>query len=146
MRPIHKLLVPIDFSPDSTAALDWAIGFAKKFSAEIDLLHSYEPGRMITLYGVGFPGTLDDEMRHAAQKRLSEAAHRVASESIHVREHIVREPPDEAIVEHAAKQGADMIIMGSRGHTGLAHVLLGSVAERTIRRAPCPVLVVKHEE
>lgn len=146
MRPFHKLLVPIDFSPDSAAAIDWAIGLARKLGAEIDLLHSYEPGTLITLYGVGFPGTLDDEMRRAAQKQLSGVAHRVASEGIHVREHVVRDPPEEAIVEHAEKLSADLIVMGSRGRSGPAHVLLGSVAERTSRRAPCPVLVVKHAE
>jgi nucleotide-binding universal stress UspA family protein len=146
MRPIHRLLVPIDFSPDSEAALDWAIGFARKLGAEIDLLHSYEPGTLITLYGVGFPDTLDDELRRAAQKQLSEVAHRVASEGIHVREHVVREPPDQAIAEQAEKLAADMIVMGSRGRRGFAHVMLGSVAERTIRRAQCGVVAVKREE
>jgi nucleotide-binding universal stress UspA family protein len=146
MRPIRKLLVPVDFSPDSAAVLDWAIGFARKLGAEIDLLHSYEIPPLDTLYGVGFPGSLDDELRRAAKTQLSELAHHVASEGIHVREHVVRDPPAEAIVEHAEKLGADLIVMGSRGRSGLAHVLLGSVAERTIQRAPCPVLAVKYAE
>ena len=59
---------------------------------------------------------------------------------------VVRGDPDDAIVEYAREHGADLIVMGSHGHTGLRHLLMGSVAEHVLRHAPCPVLIVRHLE
>ena len=145
MQSIRRILVPVDFSPDSSAALDWAIGFARKLAAEIDLLHSYELSPLVSLYGVGFPGSLDDELRRAAEKKLADFAHRARAEGIRVRVSVVRDPAADAILEHAEELGSDLIVIGARGQSRLPHILLGSVAERVIGRAACPVLAVRSE-
>lgn len=59
---------------------------------------------------------------------------------------MVRDDPDDVILDYAQAHGADLIVMGSHGHTGLRHLLMGSVAEHVLRHAPCPVLVVHHLE
>jgi nucleotide-binding universal stress UspA family protein len=143
MQPIRKILVPVDFSDHSARALDHAIGLAKVFGAEIDLLHSYEVTPIVTLYGVGYPATLDADLRGAATQRLSTWREKALGEGLTVRQHVVSSPASEAIVDLAKEMGVDLIVMGTRGLRGLKHVMLGSVAERTLRRAPCPVLTVR---
>lgn len=143
MRAIRKILVPVDFSEHSARALEMAIGLAKMFGAEIELMHSYEVTPIVTLYGVGYPETLDADLRAAALRRISEWTEKVQREGVAVRQHVVSSFPAEAIVDLADELEVDLIVMGTRGLRGLKHVMLGSVAERTLRRASCPVLTVK---
>jgi len=145
MAPYRKILVPVDFSEHSARALDHAIALAKAFGAEIALLHSYEVMPIVTLYGVGYPDSLDAELREAATKRLAGWREKVAGEGITVSDRVVSGPPAEEIHDVALDLGVDLIVMGTRGLRGLKHVMLGSVAERTLRRAPCPVLAVKDD-
>jgi len=144
MKEISKILVPVDFSSPSRRALDEAIGLAEVFGAEIHLLHCYQinPGVM-SPYGVVVPETYDYEVRIAALQRLSEWRDEVRAQNIIAKEHITALPPFAEIAAMAEKLGADLIVMGTRGLTGFKHALLGSVAERTIRIAPCPVLTGK---
>ena len=150
MKEIRKILVPVDFSDHSARALDEAIGFAKIFKAEMHLLHCYQinPGAMapyaMAPYGIVIPESFEHDVRMAALQRLSEWRDKVKAEGITVQEHITAHFPSEEIAAMAEKLPADLIVMGTRGLTGFKHVLLGSVAERTIRIAPCPVLTVKH--
>jgi nucleotide-binding universal stress UspA family protein len=137
------LLVPIDFSAHSAAALDAAIELARG-GGRVHLLHAYEvPLGSIPPYGVALPEPLLAQVRDAAARRLEKAAHRVEGAGVACQTHLVHGPPAGAISEAAAAVGADLIVIGTRGLTGFKHVLLGSVAERTIRTAPCPVLTVK---
>jgi nucleotide-binding universal stress UspA family protein len=142
---IRKILVPIDFSEHSRRALDEAIGFAKEFGAELHLLHCYQlhPSALAP-YGVVIPENLDRDLRMAALRRLSEWRDKANAQGVRVQEHVTGHFPSEEISALAETLGADLIVMGTRGMTGLKHVLLGSVAERTIRIAPCPVLTVKN--
>jgi nucleotide-binding universal stress UspA family protein len=147
MKEIHKILVPVDFSSHSRRALDEAIGLAKVFRAEIHLLHCYQiinPGA-ISPYGVVVPESYDFEVRTAALQQLSKWRDKVRAQKILAHEHVTAHSPSTEIAVLAGKIGADLIVMGTRGLTGLKHVLLGSVAERAIRIAPCPVLTVKDE-
>jgi universal stress protein A len=146
MKEIHKILVPVDFSDPSQIALDEAIEFARKFRAEIHLLHCYQihPEAVIAPYGIVVPETLEHDVRMAALKRLSEWRDKAIAAGCKAFEHISAHFPSEAITETADRLGADLIVMGTRGLSGLKHVLLGSVAERTLRTAKCPVLVVKN--
>jgi len=146
MEAIRRILVPVDFSEHSERALEHAIGLAKVFGAEIELLHSYEVTPIVTLYGVGYPETLDRDLREAATRRLAEWCEKVQTEAVPVRQHVVPSFPAEAIVDQAGELDVDLIVMGTRGLSGLRHVMLGSVAERVLRRAPCPVLTVKEPE
>lgn len=141
---ITKILVPVDFSDHASKALDYAIELAKKFGASVQLLHSY-PINVggISPYGMVLPESFDRDIRAAASKQLDEWAVRVRDAGIEVETTVTPQFPSEAISRHAEESGVDLIVMGTRGLTGLKHVLLGSVAERTLRIAPCPVLSVK---
>jgi nucleotide-binding universal stress UspA family protein len=146
MFTVSKILVPVDFSPHSEAALDAAIEIAKKFEASVHLLHAY-PIHVggVTPYGVTLPDTLERDWRKSAQTQLDGLAERVAQAGLHASASLSPSPAAAAVVETAEEMGSDLIVMGTRGLSGLSHVLLGSVAERTLRLAPCPVLTVKAE-
>ena len=141
---IRKILVPVDFSDHSHRALEEAIGLAKAFSAQLHLLHCYQihPGT-VSPYGIIIPETFEHDIRMAALQRLSEWREKASAQGVRVQEHITAHFPAEEIAAMADHLGVDVIVMGTRGLTGLKHVLLGSVAERTIRLAKCPVLTVK---
>ena len=142
MRFSH-ILVPIDFSDHSAHALDHAIELAKHFEGKIHLLHCYAVYRgTVTPYGVSVPESFDRECRDAAQSGTRQWADKVAAEGVEVDSTISKAVPADAIPQIAEEIGADLIVMGSRGLTGLKHVVLGSVAERTVRHATCPVLTV----
>lgn len=144
MRAIRKILVPVDFSDCSGAALDVAIGFAKAFGAEVHLLHCYQvTPATVAPYGIVVPETFEHDVRMAALRRLGEQRAKVGDAGLEVQEHLSAHYPAEEIAKLAEKLDIDLIVMGTRGLTGLKHVLLGSVAERTVRAAPCPVLTVK---
>jgi nucleotide-binding universal stress UspA family protein len=138
------ILVPVDFSPHAAKALETAIELARQFQGRIHLVHSYPVYvGAVSPYGMVIPETFDRECREAANRELSKWADRVRQAGVPVETTITPIPPSEAIVSTAEEIGADVVVMGSRGLTGLKHVLLGSVAERALRHSHCPVLVVK---
>jgi nucleotide-binding universal stress UspA family protein len=146
-RRIAKILVPVDFSEDSQQAFDVAIDVAKTFGAEIHLVHCYQiyPAS-VSPYGVVVPENLEQDIRMAALQRLAEWREKATALGIRAQEHITAHFPSEEIVAMSERLAVHLIVMGSRGLTGLKHVLLGSVAERTIRNATCPVLTVKKSD
>jgi nucleotide-binding universal stress UspA family protein len=136
----------MDFSPHSDAALVQAIDLAKALGAKIHLLHSYAvPVRGVVPYDFAVPDGVWDGIRKAAEGKLEEVRQSVVSQGLEASSEVSASLPSEAILAAVTAVGADLIVMGTRGHTGLKHVLLGSVAERTIRSAPCSVLTVKEE-
>lgn len=142
----RKLLVPLDFSKHSDAALALAIELASEHAAEVHLLHAYElPAAVTMAYGVAIPQAVWDGVQEAALARLEEGRKRLEAAGIRGTTHLVTGPAADAIAQAAESVAADLIVMGTRGLTGLKHVLLGSVAERTIRTAPCPVLTLKSD-
>jgi nucleotide-binding universal stress UspA family protein len=144
MRRIAKILVPVDFSEHSARALEMAIDLAKAFGAEIHLLHCYQVQPLsISPYGIVLPESFDRDVRQAAERRADEWSTKVTLEGIEVEVSLSSRFPSLEISETASEIGADLIVMGTRGLSGIRHVLLGSVAERTLRLAPCPVLTVK---
>ena len=144
MIPIRVILVPMDFSSHSDAALDRAVGFAKTFGAKLHLLHSYAvPVHGVMPYDFVVPDGLWDGIRKAAESKLEEFRQRIVSAGVEATSEVSPALPSEAILAAAGEIGADLIVMGTQGHTGLKHILLGSVAERIIRLASCPVLTVK---
>ncbi len=144
MLQIRQILVPVDFSEHSARALDVALSLAQTFAARIQLLHCY-PIQLggISPYGLVLPESLDREVREAAERRLAEWRDKVSAAGVEVDASVTPIFAAEAIPSQAEAIGADLIVMGTRGLSGLRHVLLGSVAERTLRTAPCPVLTVK---
>ena len=139
---IEKILVPLDFSPASMEALDYAIWLAKQFRAAIHLLHVYPPDEASTPGG----GHLLFESAEAIERLNEELTgiHRkhvptFRPENCHIR----AGRPYEQIINLAREINADLIALSTRGHSGLKHLLLGSTAERVVRNAPCPVLVAR---
>ncbi len=144
MKTIEKILVAVDFSKHADSVLDAAVEFAKQFRAELHLVHAFDVRiPLVTPYEVAIPTAFIEEAREAAASKLDALTREVAAEGVTVISHLSEVPAASAIVDLAEDLGADLIIMGTRGHTGLKHALLGSVAERTLRHAPCSVLTVK---
>ena len=144
MVAFRNILVPVDFSDHSARALDAAVELAKQFQGKLHLIHSYPlPPVLLAPYEVSLPLDLERSVRQGADKQLGEWAARVRKAGVAVETTTTAEAPADAIVNCARKIGADLIVMGTQGLTGLKHLLLGSVAERTLRLAPCPVLTLK---
>lgn len=143
-----KILLPTDFSKYSAAATKYACELASKFDAESQVLHALEilsPYRPGFEMGVVLPEFLN-ETRADAEKSLNEvvdpdwaAGHRVIPT-------MVVGSPKVEIVRYARQHDIDLIVLSTHGRTGLAHVILGSVAENVVRTAPCPVLTVRPKE
>ena len=147
MQEIRKILVPIDFSDPSQDALEDAIDLAKTWGAELHLLHCYSiHPAAIDPYGLAYPERFEQDVREAAQSRLAEWGDKARAQGVQATEHLSGRFPSDEIPAQAAELGVDLIVMGTRGLTGLRHVIVGSVAERTVRTAPCPVLTVKAAE
>ena len=143
----NRILVPLDFSPHSKAALDHAIELARRFDGKLHLLHCYDVYvGAVSPYGITVPQSFDAECREAAEKEIQEWANQVKAAGIEVATTVTPAAASDAIAATAKEMDADLIVMGSRGLTGIKHVLLGSVADRTLRTAPCPVLTVKQAD
>lgn len=140
---LKRLLVPVDFSEPSRAALDYAIALARPFGSEICLLHVVEAIVLPPDVEVVETAVLAERMNEEAAKCLAKWREEAASRASAVTEDLRAGTPHREIVEAAEDTNADLIIMGTHGHTGLARALIGSTAERVVRHAPCPVLVVR---
>jgi nucleotide-binding universal stress UspA family protein len=145
MANVQRILVPLDFSDASSRALEYAKTFAERFSASIELLHvvpnPYVPNA--SPFYTPLPENFLDDLKSDARKRLNEALTPEEREAFKVRGMVIVGDPLAEIVSHAARENADLIVMGTNGRKGMAHVFLGSVAERVVRTAPCPVLTVR---
>lgn len=138
-RPV--ILAATDFSETAEAALEWASELARLQGGRLELIHAVTVPP--TMPGFVPPGPLfDDELRAAALARLGEAAVRLRGLGPEVSTHLAMGIPSAAIVDRAEELSAAAIVMGTRGLTGLRHLLLGSTTERVMHRAPCPVLSV----
>ena len=140
----QKILVPIDFSEHSSAAFETAVDIAEKYGATIQVLHCYpiQPGS-VSPYGIVYPTSFYTDLREAASAKMTEWLAAVAPKGLEVGSILSSEAPSVAISQSAEEGGFDLIVMGTRGLGGIKHVMLGSVAERTVRIAPCPVLTVR---
>lgn len=135
----ERILVPTDFSACARFAVDHAIGLARDTGARIDLAHSvFVPN----VYEVPAPIDVERQIEKVAKERLLLLLEEVTSAGVEAETHVAYETPTVGIKNLAEKLESDCIIMGTRGLTGLAHVVLGSTTERTLRIAPCPVLTV----
>ena len=144
---IRKIVVPTDYSPHADKALEYAIGLAKTFDAELVLIHAYHIAVPVAVPDpVIVPQGFWEDARKQARQSLEALQKKVQAEGVKCSMHVSPEPPFHAIADLAEREGADLIVMGTRGLTGVKHVLLGSVAERTVRMAHCPVITVKDED
>ena len=144
MAHFRRILVPVDFSKHADAALDLAIELAKESGAEIHLVHAYELPSSVTLaYGVAIPQSVWDGVQEAATAKLNEALARTKAAGVVGTTHLLTAPAADAIAETAAAHAVDLIVMGTRGRSGITRMFLGSVAERVLRRALQPVFVTQ---
>jgi len=137
---LRRILVPVDFSKPSLDAVSYALGVARQAGAQIVLLHVVEPLHAGMLMDTT---DLQREIRRAAHERLNKlvAATREALPGV-----TGKLRPGSAVAEiisFARRAGAELIVMGTHGRTGWRRGFIGSVAERVVRHAPCPVLVIR---
>jgi universal stress protein A len=144
---ITRILVPLDFSPPSNRALQYATTLAARLGASVTLLHVVDnplaSGAWTSeIYVPDLPQMLE-ALVGEANKRLASLESVAANAGVKAETTVVTGHPAYAIVEHAGAGRFDLIVMGTHGRTGLAHAFVGSVAERVVRRSPCPVLTVR---
>jgi nucleotide-binding universal stress UspA family protein len=142
MAQVKSILVPSDFSAPSDLATDYAIDMAFRYGASIRLLHVIEEPAIYPDGYVDLPG-LQQHLVNEATNRLAALAAKCETARVDVTSAIVTGRPATVIVEEASARDVDLIVMGTHGRTGLAHLFLGSVAERVVRTASCPVLSVR---
>lgn len=138
---MKRILVPTDFSRHSLKALDYAIDFARPHGAELLLVNVVEPIRNTRL--IPDVSELLEGRREDAAEKLGALEKRARERYRNCRVEVHFGVPYEVIAEVAKKWHADLIIIATHGHTGLYHLFLGSVAERVVRIAECPVLTVR---
>jgi nucleotide-binding universal stress UspA family protein len=148
MRKLSKILVATDFSESAQAALEQAAELARAFHASLEVLHVWEipvflPGELV----VGMAGeqeSLMDLVQKRANHRLVELAAKAEAGGIHISSlSCVLGIPHATIVDTATAGKHDIVVLGSHGRTGLKRALLGSVAERVVRHAPCTVVIAR---
>jgi universal stress protein A len=151
MIELKRILVPTDFSENSAQAVRYGCALCEQFDSELHLLHVVsDVTSQLPAFGLGldFPDVAEHErhMQSAARVSLADAIdaewrnqHRVVDAVLLGRDFV-------EIVRYARQNDIDLIVLGTHGRTGLSHVLLGSVAEKIVRKAPCPVLTVRMGE
>ena len=146
MTAIARIVVPVDFSAHADRAIEYAITLGKQFGACVELFHVVEDP-----FGAGGWGSevYMSDLDGLRERAIEEARIRLEARRLMIPAgaapliatvrmgHVAQ-----TIIEHAKEVGADLIVMGTHGRTGLAHFIIGSVAERVVRVAPCPVLTV----
>lgn len=139
--PAQHILVPIDFSLNADHAFDYALTLARTLQAHLTLVHVIEPLPVGTIETMPYTYLHDLEVK--ITDLMTAYRDRVTAAGLQSDFVIVHGVPFHSIIETARTAHVDLIIMGTHGRTGLSHVLLGSVAERVVQHAPCPVLVVR---
>lgn len=144
---LKRILVPVDFSSGSLEALDYAVELAKPFDAELLVLFVVEPVYYATpadLYGPSANlAMLLEEQQRFGREQLAALKARLAKEKIDCATVLQTGSPYQQIADLAKRRRVDLIIMATHGRTGLSHLFMGSVAERVVRSASCPVLTVR---
>ncbi len=142
---LNRVLVPVDFSDCSHKALQYALPFAKAFDATLTLLYVVEPFYPVPeMAGVDVV-LIEKQLREGGDRQLA-ALRKGVGDSAAVETLLRVGRPETEIIKAARELDCDLIILSTHGRTGLAHVFMGSTAEQVVRRAGCPVLVVRERE
>ena len=149
MITLRRILIPIDFSPHSEQALKYGVALAEKFEAELFLIHAFQD---VSIYQTevvsGAPPIMPpvEQLTASARGAMERLVQEKNLRRFGTHTDIVEGAPVEEIVDYAKEKNIDLIVMGTHGRGWLAHVLMGSVAEKVVRKAPCPVLTVRIAE
>jgi len=144
---IIKIRFPTDFSDSNQAALDYASRLASEMDATLYIVHADEMEKIAAMMensGYPYPPPWDDAGRRESHRKLEAVVPTVPG--VNCQHAYLTGAPSGEIVSFAETEGIDLIVMSSHGRSGLTRLLLGSTAEGVMRRAPCPVLIVKHPD
>jgi nucleotide-binding universal stress UspA family protein len=144
--PIHirKILAPVDFSENTPSILEWAAHLALEHGSSVVLLHAYHlPVEFQQLEGAYLPPDFWASVREEGEASLGRYAADLRGRGVEVETAVCEGYAATVIVEEAAARNIDLIVIGTHGRSGLKHLLLGSIAERVVQKAPCPVLTVR---
>jgi nucleotide-binding universal stress UspA family protein len=139
---IQRILVGHDFGDAAHAALAYALDLAEKLDARVTVVHAYEVPVYGFPEGIALTTDVTGQIRAASVEALDGVVQRAARPRVDVHGMLRQGPAWSEITTAAAEMHADLIVVGTHGRRGLAHALLGSVAEKVVRTAPCPVLTV----
>lgn len=145
MLPIQKIIAPTDFSEPAQAGIDAAVELAREFSAEVILVYAVPRIPLVPApHGAGAVGQveLEQEIRESAEKALGEIAEKLRAGIGRVEYRVLSGDAAHQIVDAARQEKADLIVMSTHGETGWRRFVSGSVAEKVVRLAECPVLAV----
>jgi nucleotide-binding universal stress UspA family protein len=141
---IRCILVPLDFSEHAAAVLDWAAHLAQEHGSRVVLFHAYHlPVEFQQLEGAYLPPDFWANVKAEAEQSLEHYAAELRAKKVEVEAVVAEGYAATAIIDEVEKQGADLVVLGTHGLSGLKHLLLGSIAERVVQKAPCAVLTVK---
>jgi len=148
MIALKRILVATDFSEASEAAVRYGRALAEAFGASLDILHVMEDPFVYAPTSEGYlpPPQFFEEMDSSARERLEQVLPPADRAKLDARLVIKKGSPFVEIVRYAKNENSDLIVMGTHGRGPIAHMLMGSVAEKVVRKAPCPVLTVRHPE
>ncbi|HYR45396.1 MAG TPA: universal stress protein [Thermoanaerobaculia bacterium] len=145
MKMFQRILLTTDFSPASTPAFEQSVKMAKREGALLLIAHAYQEPGLVELSHA--PARVyekwDRALREGVERKLQPLVDYARKEGIEARTLLLTGFADEAIIEAAKQQRADLIVMGTHGRRGAARLFLGSVASRVISTAPCPVMTVR---
>ncbi|HVC20230.1 MAG TPA: universal stress protein [Vicinamibacterales bacterium] len=148
MIALKRILVPTDFSPTSEIAVKYARALAEAFGASLHLLHVLESPLLQNVASEVYvpPPDFYEEWERAVRERLDRVVPAAERGTLALSCDVRTGSPFVEIVQFAREQDIDLIVLGTHGRGAVAHMFLGSVAERVVRKAPCPVLTVRHPE
>lgn len=144
MTEIKRILVPTDFSEPADAALTYALDLAAKLGARVTLIHVFDDPFANGIYTgeyMPMPAEMRAEIIADLRRKLAEAVARRGHSEMNPE--VLFGSTARTIVDGASERNVDLIVMGTHGRGGMAHLLLGSVAERVVRTASCPVLTIR---
>jgi nucleotide-binding universal stress UspA family protein len=150
-QEISKIVVPIDGSKNSMEAAEYAVKMAEKYGSEVAVVHVVNLDQNLQLLGIyrlSYPDPIKKKVEEAqaeAQKWFTEITRIAEERSVRIKTNVIDSPMSvvAALVDYADREKADVIVIGTRGRSGISKMLLGSVASGVVTYAPCPVVVVK---
>ena len=137
-----KILFPTDFSESAENASNYAISMAEKFGSKVFAVHVVEPFTYTSDLGIDM-GNQFQVMEATAKRFLEEAVTSIREKNIDVEGILLTGEPFVEIIKFAKQEQVNLIIMATHGRSGIEHILLGSTAEKVVRKSPCPVLTIK---